>query len=168
MKSPIIIAVCCKQALKNKKAILLACRQAGLTYKKLNFTIMKHKSYSILIAFIIVLSSCSKDEQFKTITPASIAFVHEDGSALLQGECVNPNTNYALLIKTNSEGNGAFKPTKIEYTLNGVPFIMSFMSDGQQFNPIKLIDGPNKAEIVGSSYKAAIYFNTHDNFELVE
>lgn len=129
---------------------------------------MKHKTYTILIAFIIVLSSCSKDEQFKTIAPASIAFVHEDGSALLQGECINPNTNYAVLIKTNSEGSGIFKSTKVEYTLNGVPYIMSFMSDGQQLNPIKLIDGQNKAEIVGSSYKAYIYFNTHENFELVE
>jgi hypothetical protein len=33
-------------------------------------------------------------------------FVHEDGAALLQGECINPNTNYAVLIKTNSEGSG--------------------------------------------------------------
>jgi hypothetical protein len=44
-------------------------------------------------------------------------------SALLQGECINPNTNYAVLIKTNSEGR-VFKPQKLEYTLN-VPFIMS-------------------------------------------
>jgi hypothetical protein len=40
-------------------------------------------------------------------------------------------------------------PQKLVYTLNGVPFIMSFMSDGQQLNPIKLIDGENKAKLLG-------------------
>jgi len=129
---------------------------------------MKHTLFSVFIVFILVLSACSKDEQFKTITPANLSFVHEDGSPILQGECINPNTNYALLIKTNSEGNGIFRSTKVEYTLNGVPYVMSFMSDGEQLNPIKLIDGYNKAEIVGTSYKAYIYFNTHNNFELVE
>jgi hypothetical protein len=162
MKSPIIAAVCCKQTPRNKKAT------PYLTNNKLNFTVMKQKSYSVLIAFIIVLSSCSKEDEFKTIAPASIAFVHADGSALLQGECINPKTNYAVLIKTNSEGSGIFKSTKVEYTLNGVPFIMSFMSDGQQLNPIKLIDGENKAEIVGTTYKAYLSLNTNTNFELVE
>jgi hypothetical protein len=54
-----------------------------------------------------------KETEFKTIAP--YAFVHEDGSALLQGECINPNANYAVLIKTNSEGSGIFKSTKVEY-----------------------------------------------------
>lgn len=115
-----------------------------------------------------MLSSCSEEQEFKTITPASIAFVHEDRSPLLEGECIDPNTNYALLVKTNVEGTGIFKSTKIEYTLNGVPFIMSFMSDGEQINPIQLIDGQNKAQIVGTPYKAYLIFNTHENFELVE
>lgn len=129
---------------------------------------MSYRSFIIIIACILVLTSCSKDEPFKTITASSIDFVHEDGSALALNECINPNTNYAILIKTNAEGDGIFKTTKVEYTLNGVPFIMSFMSDGKQLNPIKLIDGYNKAEIVGTPYKTYVYFNTHTNFELVE
>jgi hypothetical protein len=35
--------------------------------------------------------------------------------------------------------------------------IMSFMSDGVQLNPIKLIDGENKAEIVGTPIKAYLF-----------
>jgi hypothetical protein len=36
------------------------------------------------------------------------------------------------------------------------------MSNGDgQLNPIKLIDGENKAEIVGTSYKAYLSFNTN-------
>jgi hypothetical protein len=119
MKSPIIAAAFCKQTPKNKKSI------PYLTYNKLNFTDMKQKSYSVLIAFIIVLSSCSNTDEFKTIAPASIAFVHADGSALLQGECINPKINYAVLIKTKSEGSGIFKSTKVEYTLNCWDFLQS-------------------------------------------
>jgi hypothetical protein len=118
---------------------------------------MKFKSFGILIAFIIVLTSCSQDQEFKTIAATSIAFVHKDGSPLVQGECINPNTNYAVLVKTSSEGSGIFEATTIEYTLNGVPFIMSFMSDGEQLNPIQLIDGQNKAQIVGTPYKRTFF-----------
>jgi hypothetical protein len=137
---------------------------------------MNFKSISILIGFIIVLSSCSKDEngnevpvqQFKTITATSIAFVHEDGSALLQGECVNPDTNYAILIKTSSGGSGDFKTTVIEYTFNSITYQMSFSSDGEQMNQIKLIYGLNKAGIVGADYKTELYFSAAETFELLE
>ena len=162
MKSPIIAAVCRKQTPTNKKQI------PYFTYNKLNFTDMKQKLYSVLIAFIIVLSSCSKEDEFKTIAPTSIAFVHADGSALELNECINPNTNYAVLIKTNAAGTGVFKSTKVEYTLNGVPHIMSFVRDGEQLNAIKLIGGTNTAEVVGTPFKAYLYFNTDTNFELVE
>lgn len=128
---------------------------------------MKYLIFSFFIALITAFSSCSSEENFKTITPKSIAFVHEDGSPIAQNECINPNTNYALLIKTNSNGKGAFKATKIMYTINGILNIMTFSSDGQQLKGIKLIDGYNIAEIVESDYKASLYFNSHDNFELV-
>jgi hypothetical protein len=129
---------------------------------------MKNKLFKVLIAFIVVLSGCSKEEQFKTIAATSIDFVREDGTALELNECINPNTNYAIKIKTNAVGDGVFKRTTVEYTLNGVPYVMSFTSDGEQSNPIKLLEGYNKAEIVGTSFKTYIYFNTHNNYELVE
>lgn len=129
---------------------------------------MKYLSFSLLIMLSVVIPSCSTEQRFKTISPKSILFVHEDGTPLLQDECINPNTNYALLIKTTSDGDGIFRVTKIEYTLNGVPYVMSFSSDGEQLNKIKLIDGDNKAEILGSSVKTYLYFNSHENFELVK
>jgi hypothetical protein len=129
---------------------------------------MQYKSFNIIITIIILFSSCTKEDEFKTISPTNISFVHEDGSAILQNECIKSNINYAVLIKTTSEGIGVFKTTKVEYTINGVPYIMSFSSDGNQLNKIKLVDGINQAEIVGSYYNASLYFGTHDNFELVE
>ena len=128
---------------------------------------MKHLKSSFLIAVIIAFSSCSNDDDFNTITPTSITFVHEDGSPIAKNECINPNTNYAILIKTNSVGKGAFQNTKILYTLNGVLNIMSFTKDGQQLKVIQLIDGNNVAEIVDSDFKASLYFNSQNNFELV-
>ncbi len=127
---------------------------------------MKYLIFSFLIALITAFSSCSSEENLKTTTP-SIAFVHEDGSPIAQKECINTNTNYALLIKTNSNGKGIFKATKIEYTLNGINNIMTLSNGVHQLNGIKLIDGYNSAEIVGSDHKASLYFNSHENFELV-
>jgi hypothetical protein len=70
-----------------------------------------------------------------------------------------------VLIKTNSEGR-LFKSTKVGVCLK-CAFYYVFMSDGVQLNPIKLIDGENKAEIVGTPIKPT-FFNTNDNFELVD
>ena len=128
---------------------------------------MKNITYSFLIVLMTAFSSCSKDDDFKTITPASINFVHEDGSLIAQNECINPTTKYALLIKTNSNGKGAFKATTIEYTLNGTPNVITFSNDEQQLIGVQLNAGYNIAEIVKSDYRAILYFNSHENFELV-
>jgi hypothetical protein len=128
---------------------------------------MKHLKLIFLIPVLIAFSSCSKDDNFKTITSESIAFVHEDGSPIAKNECINPSTKYAIAINTNSNGKGAFQDTKILYTLNGVLNIMTFTKDGQQLKVIQLIDGNNVAEIVDSNFKASLYFNSQENFELV-
>ncbi len=128
---------------------------------------MKNVTFSFLIVLMTAFSSCSKDDDFKTITPASINFVHEDGSPIAQNECINPTTNYALLIKANANGKGAFKATTIEYTLNGTTNVITFSNDKQQLIGVKLNAGYNIAEIVKSDYRAILYFNSHENFELV-
>jgi hypothetical protein len=86
----------------------------------------------------------------------------------LQGECVNPNSKYAIAVETSSGGSGDFKATEIEYTFNDVQYKMSFLTNGKQINPIQLIYGLNKAGIVGGNYKAELYFSAPENFELVE
>ncbi len=127
---------------------------------------MKNISFIVLIAlFSTVFSSCTKDEPITSITGYNIAFVHEDGSAIDQNECINPNANYALLIKTIS--TGVFRTTTVKYTLNGMPYTMTFIRNEEQMYPVKLKDGNNEAEIVGTTYKANLFFNAHTNFELV-
>lgn len=128
---------------------------------------MKFVTFSFLMALMTAFLSCSKEDDFSTITPASINFVHEDGSPIAQNECINPTTKYALLIKTNSSGKGAFKATTIEYTLNGTPNVITISSDEPQLIGVQLNAGYNIAEIAKSDYRAILYFNSHENFELV-
>ena len=77
---------------------------------------------------------------------------------------------YSTVIYLNDDFEGGklyfpkFGFTYVPQKLAGVFFI----SDGEKSNTIQLISGQNKAEIVGTSLSAFIYFNTHDNFELVE
>lgn len=129
---------------------------------------MRFKSYIIAIAFILSLS-CSKDEEIKVIFPVKIAFVHADGSGIVVGECINPNGNYAILIQTNSEGNGvSSKSIKIDYSVNGVLYNMTFIDKGNQLNPIKLVNGLNVAQILNSTYKNEIRCISQGEFELAK
>lgn len=128
---------------------------------------MKNITFSFLLVVMTAISSCSNNDDLKTITPASINFVHQDGSPIAANECINPTTNYALLIKTNSSGKGAFQATTMEYTFNGTPYVITLSNDEPQLIGIKLNAGYNIAEIVKSDYRAILYFNSHDNFELV-
>jgi len=129
---------------------------------------MKIKLYSILITVLVLFSGCSKDEEFTTIFPSEISFVKEDGSLLLVGDCINPANRYGVLIKTLDEGQGAFKTTKVEYTVNGVSYSMTFMRSGTQINFVSLVNGLNIAQIVESGYVATINYVLQDDFELVE
>jgi hypothetical protein len=129
---------------------------------------MKIKIYSILITFLMVFLSCSKDEDFRIISPANISFVHENGAEISINECVNPEGKYAVKIETTSQGAGEYKVISVDYTVNGVLKTMTFLKEGAQINPVTLIDGLNTIQIVESGYISNIYFVKQDDFELVE
>jgi hypothetical protein len=128
---------------------------------------MKFISYTSLLVLFIVLTSCSAEQNFKTMTADKIEYVHADGSPILPNECINPDTKYAVAIRTKSEGSGPFQALKVVYTINGVPYIMSFFNYGTEINTVELVDGLNKAEIVGGVYKTYIYFGSQTEYELV-
>jgi len=128
---------------------------------------MKYKLYILSIGLFLIFISCSKQEELITIIPNQIAFDHENGTPILPNECINPDTKYAIAITTKGEGSGTFIPIKVNYSINGVPYIMSFSTDGTKFDTIILVDGLNKAEITSSSFKASLNFNAHNEFEIV-
>ena len=129
---------------------------------------MKLKVYTFFLVFLVVFVSCSKDEDFKTISPANISFVHQDGTEISINECINPNGKYAVKIKTTSQGSGKYKVISVDYTVNGFLKTMTFLKEGTQLNPVTLIDGLNTAQIVESGYSSNIYFTAQGEFELVE
>lgn len=129
---------------------------------------MKYKLYLCSIGLFLIFISCTNQQEFKTIIPNKIAFVHENGDPILSNECINPNTKYAIAITTKVEGNGIFTPTKVAYLINGIPYFMSFNSDGTKLNNVILVDGLNKAEIIDTPFIIYQYFNAHNEFEIVD
>ncbi|MEX1383048.1 hypothetical protein, partial [Lutibacter sp.] len=123
---------------------------------------MKIKSYNILvlIAILIVFLGCSKDDDFKLLDP-EIVFVNSDGNSVLEGWCIDLNENYALQITLKSNGNGKFKTKKkIDYTINGVPYSVTFTELGTKTIPVNFIEGTNVAQLIdtGESISLDVVF----------
>lgn len=127
---------------------------------------MKLKIYYILILLPILFNGCNKE--FTTISPVSISFVHADGTTILEGECIKPDIDYAILVETITSGVGETKMLRVDYTFNGDLKTMTFLNGEKQLNPVKLINGMNTAQIVGSDKTSHIVFIEQGDFELVE
>ncbi|MFH6951050.1 hypothetical protein ACHRV6_21335 [Flavobacterium sp. FlaQc-51] len=127
---------------------------------------MKIKQYYILLLVMIVSFSCSDHESEITIVPLSISFVHADGSKITENECISPNVKYGIKIETNYVDQN--RPFRVDYSVNGVVYTMTFTVKTSQVNPITLINGNNEAQIVGSNYKAVLKYVDQGDFELVE
>jgi len=127
---------------------------------------MKIKQYYILLLVMIVSFSCSDHESEITIVPLSISFVHADGSKITENECISPNVKYGIKIETNYVDQN--RPFRVDYSVNGVVYTMTFTVKTSQVNPITLINGNNAAQIVGSNYKAVLKYIDQGDFELVE
>jgi hypothetical protein len=127
---------------------------------------MKIKQYYILILVMMVSFSCSDHEDEITIEPQSISFVHADGSKITENECISPNVKYGIKIETNHAD--LYRPFRVDYSVNGVVYTMTFTTTTSQVNPITLINGNNAAQIAGSNYKAVLKYVDQGDFELVE
>jgi hypothetical protein len=127
---------------------------------------MKIKQYSILILFMVVFFGCSHYDDEITIVPQSISFVHADGSKISENECISPYVKYGIKVETNYVDVN--RPFRVDYSVNGVVYTMTFTSSTSQVNPVTLTNGDNSAQIIGSNYKAVLRFIDQGDFELVE
>lgn len=126
---------------------------------------MKIKQYYIL-AFVMFLFLACSDYEERNIYAKSISFVHADGSKLSENECISPNVKYGIKIETNfSDIN---RPFRVDYSVNGVVYAMTFTENTSLVNPITLINGNNAAQIVGTDHKAVLKYIEQGDFELVE
>ena len=117
---------------------------------------MKIKIYSIVVVFLMLLSNgCSKDDSIELLDP-EIVFVNEDGSNIIEDECVNSTDKFALKITLKSKNRGVFIPTIINYTLNGVPKSITFTKLGTMTIPVTLINGQNSAQLSESGYITSV------------
>ncbi|CAL2077621.1 hypothetical protein [Tenacibaculum sp. 190524A02b] len=142
----------------------------------------------INIAMIVLLTislGCSNDEE--VIEEAVVAettakkiiigkndfidirFVHEDGSEILDGECIAPNKTYGIAIELRLKRFPNWKTEPIFYTVNGVLYNMSFTQNDTKVNPIRLEFDTNQAQLVeqGRLVDTITVLNQGD-FELVE
>ena len=115
----------------------------------------------------MLFSGCSKEE-FRIISPDNISFVHADGTQILEGECITPDNDYAILIETSSSGVGFVKTLRVDYTFNGALQTMTFLEDGNQMNPVSLVNGINTAQIIASEESSSIIFVDQGDFELIQ
>ncbi|MFT6993325.1 MAG: hypothetical protein ACJA1P_000049 [Maribacter sp.] len=127
---------------------------------------MKTRLYIIAISFLILFSSCSKDDE-KRISLVELNFVAADGSIIFENSCIDPNATYALKVQVLTEGSGQMNPTKIEYTLNGVIHGVTFSAAGIKNIPVEIINGPNVAQLLSTGITKRINYKAQGEFELV-
>ncbi|MFB9076323.1 hypothetical protein ACFFLS_19370 [Flavobacterium procerum] len=126
---------------------------------------MKNKQYYILILVMFVFLGCSEHEETE-IYVQNISFVHADGSKIAENECINPNVKYGIKVETNFVDVN--RPFRVDYSVNGVVYTMTFTINTSQVNPITLTNGENAAQIIGTNYKATLKYVEQGDFELVE
>ena len=129
---------------------------------------MKTKNSFLLLLLVMAFFSCSPDEEPNVMSPSNISFVHADGTAIAENECINLNMKYAIKVETTSKFKTKGQPLRVDYTVNGVVYTMNFSIKGAQIIPIVLVEGDNLAQILGSDYKAYLKYQGQGDFELVE
>lgn len=127
---------------------------------------MKIKQYYILGFVMFLFFGCLDHEEPIDIYPQSISFVHADGSKIAEGECINPNIKYGIKIQTNHVDIN--RPLRVDYSVNGVVYSMTFALNSSEINPVTLINGNNTAQIVGSNHTAVLKYVDQGDFEMVE
>ena len=128
----------------------------------------------ILIFLTIYCVSCIKEDNTGLLGneeryhPIGIKFVYEDGTEVLDSDCISPNIKYAVQIEVTTNNNRNTKASKIEYTINGSPYSMSFIEEGVKSNPVTLVNGKNIAELVKTAVSTEYTFVEQGEFQLIE
>jgi len=136
---------------------------------------MKINDY-ITICMLMLFLGCSKNdddggtqsETIESYQPVAIEFVREDGSSISSTDCITPDETYAIQVTTTENSKGNTTVSKIEYTINGALYSMSFSQAGTKRNPIALVDGKNIAELSATATTDEIVYVSQGDFELVD
>ena len=132
-----------------------------------------YKYMAIVVASLIL--GCSKNDNDSDVTtqtiesfdPVSIEFVDENGVMVTADDCITPDKFYEVQITTVKNVKGNTDVSKIEYTVNGALYSMSFSQAGTKRNPITLVDGRNIIELVKTSESVEVNYVKQGDFEEV-
>lgn len=79
-----------------------------------------------------------------------------------------PNTNYSIQIETTKNSQGNTQVSKVDYTINGALFSMSFSQAGIKRNPVLFVDGKNIAELVKTAVNTEVRYTIQGDFQLID
>jgi len=133
---------------------------------------MKILKYLLVVVVLVIISCDSDDDNAAAPTnpllvATSINFVKANGNDLDTFTCAKFSDSYAVRVDARFEGDERPVATRLDFTVNGDIYSVTFSSNGSKLIPVNLIPGNNTAQISGSNIFSSTLF-TVDQGDFVE
>ncbi|SEI75145.1 hypothetical protein SAMN05192553_101106 [Cyclobacterium xiamenense] len=128
---------------------------------------MKNKNTLLTILVTLLLTACSRDEEV-IIEALGVDFGYRNGEVILEGDCVDPNQNFAVLVHATMGNFGTLTPREFDVLVNDILYNVTFRGEGTKLIPVELKQGENIARIPGTNHEARLVKNAAPAFERVE
>ncbi|WP_375583252.1 hypothetical protein [Cyclobacterium xiamenense] len=128
---------------------------------------MKNKNTLLTILFALLFTACSRDEEV-IIEALGVDFGYRNGEVILEGDCVDPNQNFAVLVHATMGNFGTLRPREFDILVNDILYNVTFRGEGTKLIPVDLKQGENIARIPGTNLEARLVKNAAPAFERVE
>jgi len=115
----------------------------------------------------LLLTSCSSDDEV-IIEALGVDFGYRNGEVILEGDCVHPTENFAVLVHATMGNFGTLRPREFDILVNDILYTVTFRGEGTKLIPVELKQGENIARIPGTNHEARIVKNAPPVFERVE
>ena len=123
--------------------------------------------FTFLVVLSLISIGCSKKDPIGEYQPAGIAFVLQDGTPIVAGDCIDPNANYAIKIEVTTDGNTNVETTVIAYTFNGNLSSVTFNTSAPRMVNVPILEGENIVQLVDSGYSNTLVLLAPSEFEIV-
>ena len=130
---------------------------------------MKTIKYFLSVFIILSILGCDKDDGpgQATLDIVDFKIVNQDGTSLSPTECINPNQQYAVAIQARINGEGDVQVKRVDFTVNGTPFSVTFQNSGTLTTIIPIVVGQNLVQLVDSGLSDSITLLAPTEFEAV-
>ncbi len=121
----------------------------------------------LIVMFVLLGSSCGREDEI-IIEAMGLDFAYRNGKVIREGDCIDPNQNFAVLVHATMGNFGTLRPQEFDVVVNEILYSVTFRGEGTKLIPIDLKPGENHAKIEGTNHEAQIFKTTQGDFELVE